>query len=610
MSAPGIHSAAADIEVLRRADGSTVLRSRTELRAGPRSLGDLLRWWAATAPDRVLVSEPGPEGGRREVTFAEAASAAAALGQAYLDLGLGSAAPLLVLSGNSVDHLLLTLAGYLVGVPVVPVSAAHSLRSTDHARVRGIAELVRPGLVFADDGERYSAALAALGRFRQAVVAHPRPGQSRLSDLLATTPTERVERALDATRPETVAKIMFTSGSTGTPKGVITTHGMLNANQQMLHQIWPALRYEPPVLTDWLPWSHTFGGSHNVNLALYNGGSLHIDHGRPAPGEFDSSVQALLEHPPTILVNVPAGYAMLIDRLERDPDAAARILSRVSIVLVAGAELAAAQRDRLVKIIAAATDRTVDFVNSWGATETAPLATSTYGGVRAGIGIPVPGVEIKLVPISAGRFEIRVGGPIVTPGYIGDRTRTGFDEEGCYRAGDAVRLIDPKNPGRGMVYDGRLSEDFKLDTGTWVNSGELCRRLLTTTGLLSDAVIVGEGRSYLTAIAWLAPGTSVPDTAAGAPHHALPGDLAREIACALAELNSGKGSAARVERLVVAAEPPSLDHGEITDKGYINRRAVVTRRTDLIAALYEDTAPAGIVTAAVEPITDGTAAPA
>ncbi|MFD9992126.1 AMP-binding protein, partial [Bacillus cereus] len=370
------------------------------------------------------------------------------------------------------------LAGQLVGVPVVPVSVAYSLRSTDRARLRAIAESVRPGMVFADDGNLFAGALADLPRLRHVVASGPVAGGLLLSELLATPVTARVDRALDGTRPETVAKIMFTSGSTGTPKGVLTTHGMLSANQQMLRQIWPLLGVEPPVLTDWLPWSHTFGGSHNANLALYNGGSLHIDSGRPEPAGFARTLEALRQYPPTLLVNVPAGYAMLVDHLERDAELAARVLSRVALVLVAAAELAAPVRQRLETLVARHARSGVEIVNSWGATELAPCATSTYGGARNGIGIPLPGVRLKLAPVGANRYEIRVSGPHVTPGYLGDAARTGFDEDGYYRTGDAVRLLDLETPERGIAYDGRLAEDFKLDTGTWVNAGALRRRLL------------------------------------------------------------------------------------------------------------------------------------
>ncbi|MFE3319312.1 AMP-binding protein [Nocardia sp. NPDC059195] len=597
MSARAIQSVAADIATEQQADGSTILRSRAALRDSPRSLGHILRWWAATTPNRVLVSEPMPTGGRRQVTYAEAASTASSLAQAFLDLGLGASAPVLVLSGNSVDHLMLNLAGYVVGVPIVPVSVAYSLRSTDHSRLRAIVDLVRPGLVFAEDGAQFAAALAAVPHYRQVVGANPGAGQMLLSDLIATSPTGRVDSALDATRPDTVAKIMFTSGSTGTPKGVVTTHGMLCANQQMLRQIWTFLDDEPPILTDWLPWSHTFGGSHNAHLALYNGGSLHIDHGRPDPAEFWRSIEAMLEHPPTMLVNVPAGYAMLIDYLEQDSAAATRLLSRVSLVLVAAAELPVPLLRRLEAIVAAHTDGDVAIVNSWGATETAPAATSTYGGVRTGIGIPLPGVEVKLVPLPDGRHEIRVSGPNVTPGYLGDTTRSGFDEEGFYRTGDAVRMAVAGAPERGLVYDGRLSEDFKLSTGTWVNSGELRRRLLRATDLLGEAVIVGEKQSHLTAIVWLAPAVAAVSSSTE-PWLLLEPEQSAVLSDALAELNAGHGSSGRIERLIVAAEPPSLDHAEITDKGYVNRNMVLSRRLDLLDLLYQSEAPISVITAA------------
>ncbi|MDN3056144.1 AMP-binding protein [Streptomyces sp. SRF1] len=595
----------AEVFCEERPDGSRILRVGEELKDHPPTLAHALRHWAAAEPDRVLAAERDGEGWRT-LTYGAAAEAAAALGQAYLDRGCGPDAPVLLLSGNSLDHLLLTLACHLTGVPAAPVSVAYSLRSTDLARLRSLAALVRPGAVYAEDGELFRRALAAAadaaGTSPTTLVSRrPGAGDMTVDALRRTAVTGAVRRAQDALTPDTVAKILFTSGSTGTPKGVLNTHRMLCANQQMLRQIWPFLADEPPVLTDWLPWSHTFGGNHNLNLALCNGGSLFIDDGTPLPDAFPRTLDALRRMPPTVVVNVPAGYTQLAQALESDPGLARSVLSRARIILYAGADLPDALRRRLRAVARAATGRDIPVVSSWGATETGPAATSTWGGVRDGIGIPLPGVELKLAP-AGGRAEIRVRGASVTPAYLGAEVSDALDEDGYYRTGDAARLLDPGGDARrGIAFDGRIAEDFKLATGTWVAAGRLRNALLSAAGVLSDAVLVGGDRPYVAAIAWPALGranellgTDAADTAE------LLGDdgLRDHLAAALAALNAGKGAASRVARLALVAEPPSIDNGEITDKGYLNQRAVVERRAEVVDLLYaEPPDPVRVVTA-------------
>ncbi|MBN6039702.1 AMP-binding protein [Amycolatopsis sp. 195334CR] len=555
-------------------DGSQVIGCAEPLGEHPPTLAHSLRYWAGSTPGAVLAAERDGEGWR-ELTYGDAAAGAAALGQALLDRGLGPAAPLMVLSGNSLNHLLLTLACYLTGIPVVPTSVAYSLRATDHARLRAISGLVRPGLVYAENGDQFGTALAAVGA--PSVLAQD------LAHLRATVPAGEVERAFAALTPDTTAKILFTSGSTGMPKGVVNTHGMLSANQQMLRQIWPFLADHPPVLTDWLPWNHTFGANHNLHLALTNGGSLYIDDGSPRPGEFDRTVGALRSVPPTICVNVPAGYAQLVQRFTADPALAARALSRIDMILYAGADLPDELRARLREIARDATGRDVPVVSSWGSTETGPAATSTYGGADRGIGVPLPGTEIKLAPV-AGRLEIRVRGASVTPGYLGADFTDVVDEDGFYRSGDAVRIADEGgDPRRGVVFDGRIAEDFKLDSGTWVVSGRLRNRLLSAAGILSDAVLVGDNRSYVTAIAWAHPERVREIVGDGQDAAVL-----SHLAVVLADLNQGMGASARVERLVVTTTPPDIDAGEVTDKGQLNRSAVLRRRAELVDLLYAE----------------------
>ncbi|MFI9650660.1 AMP-binding protein [Streptomyces sp. NPDC052040] len=605
-------AALAGVTCEERPDGTRVLRAAGELLDHPPTLAHQLRRWAAETPDRTLAAEREGDGWRT-LAYGAAAETAAALGQAYLDRGCGPHRPVLLLSGNSLDHLLLTLAGYLTGVPVVPVSTAYSLRSTDHARLRAIAALVRPGLVYAEDGDRYRAALdaavlaagtspGAAGEVPGTVVSRrPGPGDETTGSLGRTPVGGAARRAEEGLTPDTVAKILFTSGSTGTPKGVLNTHRMLSANQQMMRQIWPFLDAEPPVLTDWLPWSHTFGGNHNLHLALCNGGSLYIDDGAPLPAAFERTVEALRRVPPTVCVNVPAGYALLAERLERDPGLARRVLSRARIILYAGADLPDALRVRLRALARTASGRDLEVVSSWGATETGPAATSTYGGVREGIGIPLPGVEVKLVPVGD-RTEIRVRGASVTPGYLGTEASAALDEEGYYRSGDAVRLLDPGgDPRRGLAFDGRIAEDFKLANGTWVVVGRLRGALLSAAPVLSDVVLVGGDRSHIAAIAWpaLDPANALLGTDATDPAELLAHDgLRHHLTEILTRLNTGAGAASRIERLALVAEPPSIDDGEITDKGHLNHRVVADRRKEVVELLYaDDPDPARVITA-------------
>jgi feruloyl-CoA synthase len=587
-----------------RPDGSVLLRSAVALGAHADHLGQELRRRAAATPDALLVTEPAA-GGRRGTTYGEARRTADALGQGLLDHGVSADRPVLVLSGNSLEHLQVTLACYTAGVPVVPASVAYSLQSADHRQLRAMAELVRPGLVVADDAQRFAAALDAVLAVvpdAVAVVARGRrSGAVNLDELAATPPRPALERAHAAITPGTVAKILFTSGSTGTPKGVITTHRMLTSNQQAMRQVWPFLAVEPPVLVDWLPWSHTFGGSHNLGMVLVGGGTLHIDAGRPTPELFEHTVTALRAIAPTVYVNVPAGYSMLVPRLEADEGFARHFLSRLRLLFYAAASLPPALWDRLERLVDRYADHPVPLTSSWGTTETAPAATSAHwAGSRCGcIGVPLPGVTVKLVPVGEKR-EIRLRGDGVTPGYLHrpDATAAAFDAEGFYRTGDAVVLVDPDDPDQGMLFDGRIAEDFKLSTGTWVSVATVRTRLVSAARVLTDAVIAGHDRDEVTALAWVnAPeARAVCGLDAGAE---VPLDhpvLREHLSAALAAAGEGAGSAGRVSRLLLCAEPPDLDAGEITDKGYLNQRVVLERRAGLVERLYADEADPAVIT--------------
>jgi feruloyl-CoA synthase len=570
-----------DTEIERRDDGSILLRSRLPLAEPEPSITAVLRKRAAEHPDRPLAVHRGTT-----LTYGEAKQQSDALARAFRTTGLGPIRPLMILSANSLEHLLVSLAAYAIGAPAMPISVAYSLQSADHARIREIAELTQPGLVFADDAGPFANALDALAHIPQTLVARgEREGALRLEDLINRAAHD--DSPLDGDPGgETIAKLLFTSGSTGVPKGVINTQRMLCSNQAMVQAIWPFLADEPPVLVDWLPWSHTFGANHNLNLALFNGGTIHIDDGRPAPALFGQTLAALRDVPPTLYFNVPAGYALLAPALENDADLATRFFSRLRFMFYAAAALPDALAERLRKLASKHAENEVPLTSSWGTTETSPAATSMhYLGAPTGcIGVPYPGCTIKLAPVGD-KLEIRVKGPNVTPGYFRrpDLTEELFDEEGFYRSGDAAKLTD-----EGLMFDGRIAENFKLLTGTWVTVGSLRMRLLSAAGLLSDAVICGQDAEYVAAMAWVNQAEARKVLGTSEDVTLDDGRLREHLSATLARLNANAGSASRIERLLLLEQPPSLDAGEITDKGYLNQRRCLECRADEVKRLYAD----------------------
>ncbi|SFO73292.1 feruloyl-CoA synthase [Geodermatophilus dictyosporus] len=585
--------AAPRIESERLPDGRLLLRSAEPLAGHPASVVHEFRRHAEEHPGRLLVAERGADGEWAQLTWGEARAQADRIAQGLLDRGLAGR-PVLVLSGNSRLHLVVALAAMTVGAPVVPTSVAYSLQSADHGKLRAMADLVEPGLVVAEDAT-FAAAVTA--------VAGDRPVLSRDGDLpgsvmpaeFGADPTAEVDRRCAGLRREDVAKILFTSGSTGSPKGVLNTHGMLMANQQQLRQVWPFLAVEPPVLLDWLPWSHTFGGNHDLGMVLANGGTLWIDDGRPAPALVGRTVRNLADARPTLYLNVPAGYAALLPLLERDPAAARAFLERLRLGFFAAAALPQQLWDRLEKL-AADHGATMTMTTSWGLTETAPAATSAHFPITRSdvLGVPLPGVELALVPVGE-KTEVRVTGPNVTPGYHRrpDLTAAAFDEHGFFRTGDAVALADPDDPAAGLVFRGRIAEDFKLSTGTFVSVGTLRPALLSASeGLLTDAVVCGQDGDCVTAMVWLHPEHAARVDADGVPEDSLRAELAATLRRLAAR---GGGSSQCVERVLVLTEPARLDAGEITDKGYVNQAAVRDRRADLVALLSADPLPPRVV---------------
>jgi feruloyl-CoA synthase len=511
------------------------------------------------------------------------------LAQALLDLDLKPQAPVVVVSDNGLDHLLLALAAQHIGRASCSVSSAYSRMTRDHRRLHGILNALGPALVFADRADLYGAALGDAGLSVPLVFgqgAESVPGALPLARLQATEEGPGVMRAFAGITPDTHAKYLLTSGSTGHPKVVINTHRMLCANQQMIAQAWRFLAQERPVICDWLPWSHTFGGNHNLHLVMRNGGTLVVDEGRPAPGAVEKTLANLVEVQPTLWFNVPRGIDLMLPLLEADDAAARRVFARLRAVFYAGAALPQASWERLQALARRVLGRELWLTTSWGSTETSPAVTSAHFALeRAGnIGVPLPGVELKFVPNGA-KLELRVRGVNVFPGYrdAPELTARAFDEQGFYCIGDAGRLVDEAAPERGVPFDGRVAEDFKLGTGTWVSVGTLrVRAISALSPLAQDVVVAGHDRDEVGLLVF-------PSAAALALPEAE--RQARIVAALAAWRAEGGGSSQSPARARILAEPPSVDAGEITDKGYLNQAAVLARRGAEVAALYRDDAP-------------------
>jgi len=564
-------------------DGSFVLRSPEPLRPYARCIGEWLERWASETPDAPAFAERAPGGDWRRLNWAQVRAAVGRVAQGLLDLNLAPQAPIVVLSDNAVDHLLLLLAGMHIGVPVCTVSSAYCRLSQDPTKIHGILNTLGPALVYASDVTVYGPALARAGLHAPVVFsrgAEAFPGALAFESL-SRPETAAVMKAFEAITPDTHAKYLLTSGSTGHPKVVINTHRMLCANQQMIAQVWRFLQHEKPVLVDWLPWSHTFGGNHNLHLVLRNGGTLVIDEGRPAPGLVERSVANLAEVQPTIWFNVPRGFDMALPLLEADLALARRVFERLRVVFYAGAALPQATWERIQALARKVRGEEVWLTTSWGSTETAPGITSAHWRLdRAGIiGLPMPGVELKFVA-GGDKLEMRVRGVSVFPGYrdAPQLTAQAFDSEGYYCIGDAGYLADPARPESGVVFNGRVAEDFKLGTGTWVSVGTLRVRVVSALAPhVQDVVITGHDRDEVGVLVFPTP------QAAALP----PGQLRAEVGAALKALKAeGGGSSQAPGRALLLSEPPSADAGEITDKGYINQRAVLTRRDGQVQALY------------------------
>ena len=606
MAAPEkmIPMASPEVEVENLGDGGVILRSPQPIGEYPDSQNAWLVAWAEETPDAIFVADrTGPNGEWRRVSYKDFLAQVKSIGQALLNRNLSVDRLVAILSDNAVDNALLLFGAMHVGIPVVPISPAYSLMSQDFGKLKYIIGMVSPGLVYVADGEKFGNALKAIDIGEVEIVVSensPKTGKSTLfGDLLATEPTTDVDQAYAKVGPDTIAKILFTSGSTGQPKGVINTQRMLCSNQQAMAQCWSFVSEKPPVVVDWLPWNHTFGGNYVLNMTLRNGGTIYVDGGKPAPGIIEQTVANLKDISPTIYNNVPRGFDMLLPYLESDAELRESFFKNLDVIFYAAAALTQTAWERLEALSEKATGQRVMMLSGWGSTETAPDNTIVYWPIKkAGvIGLPIPGTEIKLVP-NEDKLEVRVRGPNIMPGYWKQEelTKEVFDEDGFYCIGDAARYEDPLDPRKGIVFDGRVSENFKLSTGTWVSVGNLRTTVVAAAdNVIQDAVIAGHDRDEI--------GILVFPNIAGC--RALCPDLAEEapldevieqpsVRQALVEgLQShninNPGSSTRIMRALIMTEPPNIDANEITDKGYMNQRAVLSRRAGMVEILFADT---------------------
>ena len=571
----------ADMRVERRADGTLVLEPVAELAPFVPNFPEQLADWARRDHDRLCIAErAGPGGPWVTHGYGEFKRAADAVTQWLLDRALPPDRSLLILSGNSVAHAVVKFGGMAARIPVCPVSANYSLMPGDFGRLRHVVSLVRPAVAFAEQTATFRRALETVD-FGDAEIVTAEPAllakrATAWSDVLATTVTPAVAASIDALDPDAPSLYMLTSGSTSMPKAVIQTQRMVTANVAQGRQVLAQTAGWEETMLDWLPWSHVSGAC-NLFATISSGGNFYIDAGRPLPGQFEESLRNLREIPPSFYINVPFGYAMLVEALEGDAGLRERFFSRLRLALYGGAGLPQALYDRFQRLAVETIGERIFFTTGYGATETASGCMSIYFPTEeVGIGLPMPGMTLKLVPRGP-RYEVLVRGQIVTPGYLGnaEANRAIFDDEGYYRTGDTAQFHDPGDIAKGLKFAGRLAEEFKLATGTWVAAGRVRAEVLEATApLLADVVVCGENLGYVALLAW--------------PRAPVAPDLRERLAARLATYNAGRGHSERIERLALLSEPPSADQHEVSDKGTINQRVTLARRAADVERLYAD----------------------
>ena len=584
-----------------RPDGSILLRSTYPLSPVVERTGDWLHQWAGEAPDRVFLAERSGAGWREE-SYAGILEKVRAIGAALLARGMGANTPILIMSGNGVDHGILALAAQYVGVPVVPVAEQYSLIHGAHGRLREAINLIKPKMAYVVDADQYGEALN-LAELAQVEIVAGRPGSRNVTafaDLLKGDGSVDVDSAFAAVTPDTVGKTLMTSGSTSSPKGVLTTHRMMCVNQAQLADSMPFLRKRPPVIVDWLPWNHVFGGSHNFNMMLANGGSLYIDDGKPVKGLFERTVENLSLKTGTLVFNVPLGFGMLLKALEADADLRQRFFEDLDLIFYAGASLPQEVWSGFERMAMEVKGEVPLMTSSWGLTETAPSALmqqepAPHSGI---VGVPVSGVTVKLLPDADMRCEVRVKGPNVMPGYLNDpeKTAAAFDEEGFFITGDAMLFLDPADANKGMRFDGRISEDFKLQSGTWVRAAQLKLDMLSRLApLAADLIITGADRNQIGVMIFpnvaelTREGFDLNDDDGAFRCKLLQGEIHRRLSARAREIS---GSSTLVSRAIVLSQPASMPEGEMTAKGNLNIRKVLARREALLERLYTDDDPA------------------
>lgn len=589
MSMTALTFAPRELCIERRSDGALILTSPLEWKPCGWRITDFLPSWADAAPDRIFLAQRNAKGGWDEITYANAWSQVQAVGQSLIDMGAKPADKLAVLSGNSIENAVISFAAMSIGVILAPISPNYSLMPGGIARLKDVAEVLRPNFVFVQSGRDFSA-----GRSIPELAAATWISVDDAADMVPfraltdRTRTEGFAKASRAVSCDDVAKILFTSGSTGFPKGVLNTHRMMASSLQM-----GSLLVSPPaapVQVEWLPWHHTMGSNVILHSILKNGGTLYIDDGRPMPQLFHKTLANLKEISPTAMFNVPAGYNLLCDAIEKDSELGASVFKRMDRLSYAGAAISQGTLEKLYRLMSSITGRRIPVMSGYGTTETAPTISTTHWATdRPGeIGLPAPGLQLKLIPVSD-TYEARVKGPNVTPGYLGrpDLTEKAFDEEGFYRIGDTVSFLDPQKPELGLRFTGRISENFKLANGTWVSIGNMRAAILAATrGVLLDVVVAGENREACALLCWLNPTEAARISAAPAEDLTCDSLVIQFLKGRFRDYNETVGSSEKICSFVLLKDPPSMAAGEITDKAYINQRAVLKVRSEQVERLF------------------------